>query len=161
LIILSKNVNANFIVGLFVVVVVASAALFMMTTFQSKVTLYLGDGVFDATIANTQPAREKGLGGVSDLKPNQALILAFASDDKWPIWMKDMKVPIDIIWLDKDKKVIYIVKNASPDTSTDVIYTPKTDARYVVEVPSGTVESKTIRTGRAAVFDIVEGDIKE
>ena len=160
MIILSKNVSAGLIVGLAIIVIVVSAVFFMITKFQPTVTLYLGDGVFNAKIANTQSAREKGLGGVAVLGPKQALILEFPSDDKWQIWMKDMKIPIDIIWLDKDKKVIYLVKNASPDTSTDLIYTPKTAARYVVEVPAGTIESKTIRTGRAAVFDINEGDIK-
>lgn len=159
MIILSKNVNAGFIVGAVVVTIVATALMLILTKFQPSITLYLGDGVFDAQIAKTQSAREKGLGGVSKLEPTQALILAFPSDDKWGIWMKDMKVPIDIIWLDKDKKVIYIVKNVQPEDSMDITYTPKSLARYVVELPAGTVEGKAILIGRAAVFDINTAEV--
>lgn len=160
MIILSKKVNAGLIVGGVVVVVVATVVLLILTKFQPSVTLYLGDGVFDAQIAKTTAEREKGLGGIKNLDANQSLILAFPSDDKWKIGMKDMKVPIDIIWLDKDKKVIHIVKNASPENPTNITFTPKYSARYVIEVPAGTVDSKTIKTGWAAVFDINTEEVK-
>jgi hypothetical protein len=160
MVILSKNVNAGFIVGAVVVIIVATALMLILTRFQPSVTLYLGDGVFNAQVAKDQSAREKGLGGVSKLEPQQALILAFPRDDKWGVWMKDMKVPIDIVWLNKDKKVVHIVKGAQPDDSTSITYTPKSLARYVVELPAGTVDSKSIVTGRAAVFDISTEEVE-
>ena len=71
-----------------------------------------------------------------------------------------MRTSIDIIWLDADKKVVYIVKNVSPDSGTDVMYTPKVDARYVVELAAGTVEKQHIVVGRAAVFDIKNSEVQ-
>ena len=68
--------------------------------------------------------------------------------------MKDVKVPLDIVWLNSDKKVVFIVKNASPEGGANTIFTPKATARYVIELPAGTVASKAITVGLAAVFDI-------
>jgi uncharacterized membrane protein (UPF0127 family) len=57
------------------------------------------------------------------------------------------------VWLDKEKKVVYIVKNAQPEGYPQQDFTPKQDARYVLELPAGTVSSKSIIVGKSAVFD--------
>jgi uncharacterized membrane protein (UPF0127 family) len=67
-----------------------------------------------------------------------------------------MKIPLDIIWMNSDKKVIYIVTNASPDLGTSKTFKPETPARYVLEVPAGTVMSAGIKIGNTATFSITE-----
>ena len=155
-----KSVSPAIIISGVVLIVVASAVLLVLSQFQPSVPLYLGTGSFDAKVAYTQEEREKGLGGVSSLAENEALILAFPSDNTWSIWMKDMKVPIDIIWLDSDKKVIEIAKKVAPEGGANTLLTPKKNARYVVELPAGTADAKTIRVGRTAIFDIRIEDIQ-
>jgi uncharacterized protein len=140
--------------------VVAAAAVTVFSFLKPATTLHIGDAVFKADIAYTQAQREKGLGGVNLMKPDQAMVLAFPDDNKWPIWMKDMKVSIDIVWLDSSKKVVYIVKNAPADGGVDALYVPKSDARYVVELPAGTVSTKNISIGQAVVFDIDASEVK-
>ena len=120
---------------------------------RPHVTIHLGDGVFAAQVAKTKDAREKGLSGTTGLRENEAMLFIYDSDDKWPIWMKDMKYPIDIIWLVKDKKNVYIVKNAPPESYPFESFTPKHDARYVIEVPAGTVGAKKIVIGADVTFD--------
>jgi uncharacterized membrane protein (UPF0127 family) len=147
--------------GMWLLVVCVLAAVVMAFIYvifpnlpQSKTSLQLGDGIFHATIAASNNARDKGLSGVSELAVDQALLMVFPSDGKWGIWMKDMKIPIDIVWLNSDKKVVYIVKNAPPEGSTSVPYTPKTPAKYVIELPTGTVDGKAIGTNATAVFTL-------
>jgi len=77
----------------------------------------------------------------------------FKEDGQWGIWMKDMKIPLDIVWLNKDKKIVYIVKNASPSLGTDTRFVPKEMARYVLELPAGTVERSALKIGTIAEFD--------
>ena len=79
--------------------------------------------------------------------------MKFPHDDTWGIWMKDMKVPIDIIWLNQHKRVVYIVKNASPELSTTMTFNPKEPARYVLELPAGSVDKAAIKSGNFASFD--------
>jgi len=148
------------IVGVLAAVVAATVYVILPNLPQASTDLRLGDGVFHATVALDDNARTKGLSGATSLSPDQALLMAFPSEDKWGIWMKGMNFPIDILWLNSNKKVVYIVKNATPDDSTLVTFTPKTSAKYVVELPAGTVESKTISTDSVAIFQINEGDIK-
>jgi len=125
----------------------------MLPQLQPHVTVHLGDGVFAAQVAKTDAAREKGLGGTLNLRSDQAMLFVFDSDSKWSIWMKDMNYPIDIVWLDSTKKVVYMVKNAPPESYPYEQFTPKETARYVVELPAGTVEQKTVNIGAMAAFD--------
>jgi uncharacterized membrane protein (UPF0127 family) len=120
---------------------------------RPHVTLHLGDGVFLTQVAKTPKAREKGLSDTRGLRENEGILFVFDHNDKWPIWMKDMNYSIDIVWLDENKNVVYIVKNAPPESYPYESFTPKQDARYVVEIPAGTVGKKAISIGTQAEFD--------
>jgi hypothetical protein len=133
--------------------VAATAFYVMWPQIQPHATLKLGDGVFAARVAKTDEERIKGLSGTHELRENQAMLFVYDRSDKWSIWMKDMNYPIDIIWLDEDKEVIHIVKNAPPESYPYESFMPKKDARYVVELPAGTVSKKSIIIGEQATFD--------
>ena len=137
-----------------VAIVIATAIAFMALNFQPRTEIRLGSGVFRAKVADTNDLRVLGLSGVTSLKSNEALLMVFESDAQWGIWMKDMKIPLDIIWLDKDKKVVHIVKNAAPELSTSEIFTPKDPARYVLEVAAGTTVNSGIKIGDTADFTL-------
>lgn len=121
-----------------------------------KTVVRLGNGVFRTTLALTQEERAKGLSGTSSLDAGEAMMLVYDRDDKWRIWMKDMNYPLDIIWLDNDQKVVYIVKNAKPESYPEKNFGPKAPARYVLELPAGTVEDKGISYADEAKFDLSE-----
>ncbi len=150
---------AVIIIGVVALILAAAVAVFSANV-QSRVSLNIGDGVFTARLANTPALRDAALNGTTDLSNNQALMMAYPSDSKWPISMKDIKTSMDIIWIDKDKKIVYIVMNASPDSGVDSVFTPKSDARYVVELPAGSVDNLNIKSGRSAVFDLGETVVK-
>ncbi len=155
-----KNSSSVFIISGITIAVVLAAVLVILPSLKPSTNLYLGDGVFHSRIAMNDADRKQGLSGLDKLPVDQALIMAYPSDGQWSIWMKDMNFPIDIIWLNSDKKVVYIVKNATPEDSTNTVFTPTVPARYVVEVAAGTVDGRKITTNRSAVFDIKMGDIK-
>jgi uncharacterized membrane protein (UPF0127 family) len=69
--------------------------------------------------------------------------------------MKDMSNSFDIVWTDQNKKIVYIVKNASP-TTYPVTYTPNSLARYVIGLPAGTVDNKSIMLNGNATFDVTD-----
>ena len=149
---------AVIIIGV-IALVLASAVLIVSSRLQSRISLNVGDGVFTAKLASTPSLRDKGLSGATSLSHDQALILAYPSDGKCPIDMKNMKVPLDILWLNNDKKIIFIVKNASAD-SVDTLFTPKSEGRFVIELPAGSVDNINIRSGYSAVFSIDGEKIK-
>lgn len=119
----------------------------------SQTTVWLGDGVFQTSLATTSRSREKGLSGTDHLAPDQAMLFVFDTSDQWGIWMKDMNYPIDVVWLNDQKQVVYSVSNMNPDSYPEV-FTPKQPARYVVEFAAGTLASKAIHTGSQAQFSL-------
>jgi uncharacterized membrane protein (UPF0127 family) len=136
-----------------VLILIALVASYMATNFQPKTEVRLGSGVFNVRLADTEPARAQGLSGTSKLGANDGLLMVFDTDAAHGIWMKDMKIPIDIIWMNSNKKVIYIVTDAAPELGDTKTYAPNAPARYVLEVPSGAAKKAAIKIGDPAVFD--------
>lgn len=126
----------------------------MYRNFQPATEVRLGSGVFAVQLATTDEARIRGLSGVDTIDANGGLLMIFPNDAKWGIWMKDMKVPLDIIWMNNDKKVIYIVKDALQDLGTSKTFHPDDPARYVLEVPAGMVKNAGIKIGLVATFQL-------
>lgn len=116
------------------------------------ISVRLGEGVFETRVARTSTEIEQGLSGTSPLLKNQALLFDFPNEALWGIWMKDMSYPIDIVWLDADKKVIHIVTDAQPSSYPSTTYRPAEAARYVIEFRAGTVRDSHITIGAQAVF---------
>lgn len=119
--------------------------------FNSATTLRIGDGVFITQVIKNSDDRDNVLSKMSKIEPDEAVLIIFNSNDKWKMETKNMQMPVDIIWLSEDKKVVYIVKNAKPNS---LAVTPKINARYVIELPSGMVEKKIILVNHTAVFQI-------
>lgn len=137
-----------------VLLLIAGAALYALwPQLQPHTSLHLGDGVFTARVAKTDAELRAGLSGTHSLRKDQAMIFVYGSDKKWPVSMKGMNYTIDAVWLDANKKVVYIVKNVPPESYPYETFTPKEDARYVVELPEGTVTTKAITIGSTATFD--------
>lgn len=140
-------------IGGLVAVLIGLVVAYGITTFTPTIPLRIGSGVYNLWLADTEAERTRGLSGVEKLRGDGGLLMKFDTDNTWGIWMKDMKLPLDIIWLNKEKEVVYTVKNASEELSTDVVFTPKTNARYIIELPAGGVDKAGIKTGNKATFD--------
>ncbi|NTW62287.1 DUF192 domain-containing protein [Candidatus Saccharibacteria bacterium] len=145
-----------------VLVAVGAAFYFVLAPyiFKPTVDLWLGDGIFRAQIATDGVTRQRGLSGVDKLDKDQAMLFVFPVEGRHEIWMKDMKIPIDIVWLNKDRRVIFMVKNAQPTSSKSGKYKPETPALYVVEFPAGTVDSRSIIIDGKATFKIDMESVK-
>jgi len=147
-----ENKLRTIVFGVIVIIVLVVLLILLLPRNRTNETVNLGDGTFSARIAKTEADREMGLSGVESLASNKALLMVFPYSAQWQIWMKDMKIPLDIVWLNQDKKVIYIVKDALPKDSTNVIFTPTTNAEYVIEFSAGTVKNHSISLGEEASF---------
>lgn len=142
------------LLGGFAIIIIALSISFMVNSFSPSTTVHIGSGFYEVELADTDKSRDKGLAGVEDLGINGGLLMDFKSSAQWGIWMKGMKVPIDIIWLDEGKKVVYIKMAANPSTGTTVTYSPNSPARYVLELPAGSVEKSAIKIGQIADFTL-------
>ncbi len=111
-----------------------------------KYVLSINNKEISLTVASSTADLEKGLSGVESLDENTGMFFVFDTEDKYGFWMKDMKISIDIIWLDSLKKVIYIEKNVSPDTYPKVFFPPE-NSLYVLELKPGFTDENNISVG--------------
>ena len=84
-------------------------------------------------IVSTPEAQERGLSGRRELKDNAGMLFVFNSPDKYYFWMKDMNFSIDMIYLDENLNVVYLKKNATPESYPEA-FSPDKNALYVCYV---------------------------
>ncbi len=108
-------------------------------------------------IANTEEKRKLGLSFRQYLGDYDGMIFVFDTDTSTPFWMKDMKIPLDIIFVDSNYFIVDI-KEAQPPCSNTYcpsIYSSRS-YRYVLEVNSGFVEKNGITKDGSIVLHITD-----
>jgi uncharacterized membrane protein (UPF0127 family) len=111
----------------------------------------------NADLAVTQEQMAKGLAVKDELEENESMLFVFGEPSRHSFWMKDMKFPIDILWLDSDGKVVHIEKNLQPCLSVLVCtnYSPNTDSQYVLETVSGFTQRHNVNVGTDIDFKLI------
>ena len=109
------------------------------------------NGKIHSVISSTNLERELGLGYRSSIASNQGMLFVFANPSRYDFWMKDMKFPIDIVWIRADKSVAGVIEDLSPDTYPK-IFSPNEDIKYVLELNSGGASVYGIATSTKLVF---------
>jgi uncharacterized membrane protein (UPF0127 family) len=118
--------------------------------YQEKYITIAGQNI-KIELAKSDAEKEKGLSGHAELRPDEGMLFVFQKPDIYAFWMKDMNFPIDIIWLSEDMKVVYIKKDARPESYPGA-FTPDQKAKYVLEVSSGFSEKNNLKIGDSAEF---------
>jgi uncharacterized protein len=112
--------------------------------------------VLVADIAATDEQWTKGLSVKDSLAENEAMLFVLDNEAEHIFWMKDMKFPIDIIWIDTDKTVVHIEHNLQPCSSELLCptYKPIGDSLYVLETIGGFAEKHDIVKGTLVDFEL-------
>ncbi len=109
--------------------------------------LLVGNATFSVDIANDDATRSKGLGEREPMLANQGMFFLFNSYDRYPFWMKGMKFPIDIIWINNNT-IMGVEKNVA--VSTNLIpkfYAPKQKINKVLEIMAGEFDNQKLKIG--------------
>ena len=107
-----------------------------------------------ADLAITGEQRTKGLAVKDSLAENESMLFYFSKANEYAFWMKDMKFPIDIIWLDTDRKVIHIEHSLEPcDSDACPLYKPEGKTQYVLETVAGFAQKNNVIEGTVVEFD--------
>ncbi len=112
--------------------------------------------VLVADISVTNEQRTKGLSIKDGLAENEAMLFVFGNEAEHRFWMKDMKFPIDIIWIDSEKTIVHIEHNLQPCASGVLCttYKPDNDSLYVLETVGGFAEKYGIVKGTRVEFEL-------
>ena len=108
--------------------------------------IIISGSTFCATIADDAAERARGLSESDYIGDRDAMLFVFYTPSDYGMWMKDMSIPIDIIWLSEDRGIVHIEKNITPSTYPK-IFRPISPAKYVIELRAGVSEELSIALG--------------
>lgn len=109
-----------------------------------------------AELADTPQKRATGLMYRDHLKKDHGMLFLFNEPQAWTFWMKNTRIPLDLVWMDGKKRVIHIERNVPICTRTDDScpqYRPNSDdALFVLEILGGTADGYRIEKGAKLQF---------
>lgn len=129
---------------------------------EPKYTLYLGSKALEVTIADEHTERVRGLSGVEKLGDFDGKLFIFEESGEHRIWMKDMNIPLDILWINDTLEVVHIEENVTPE-SYPASFSSKEPARFVLEVNAKLVSSIRVNLGDRLLLPpgVLPSDIAE
>ncbi len=125
-----------------------------------KTQITIKNLVFSAEVASSTVARARGLSGRDGLRENEGMLFLFNYSSIQNFWMKDMKFPIDIIWIGGGKVLGFIENASTPGADMPFwklkIYSSPKNVDTVFEVNAGTVAKGNIKIGDLANISITK-----
>lgn len=115
-------------------------------------TVTINDHTFSVDMAVTPQEKEKGLGYRNSLPTDHGMLFVWDHKEVFPFWMKGMRFPIDIIWIDQTTIVDISTNIPIPTGSYYPIYHPRTPVDKVLEVNAGLTASYVIQIGDTVSF---------
>lgn len=99
----------------------------------------------DIEIVEDDAKRQQGLMFRTNMQPDQGMLFLFDVEEPQAFWMENTKIPLDIIYIDKDLKIVSIAKNTVPYSKESI--PSKGPAKYVLEVNAGFTDAYKIGAG--------------
>lgn len=120
---------------------------------DAKVTIE--DDTFEVEVADDDAERIKGLSDRDNLDENKGMVFVFEEKGKYGFWMRNVKFPLDIIYI-SDNKIVDIFANTAPqaeDAENIPVFEPKENANFVLEINGGKAKELGIDVGDEVVFE--------
>lgn len=109
-------------------------------------------------IALTDKQVQDGLAIKNSLNENEGMLFFLGEPRKASFWMKNMKFPIDIIWLNENFSIVHIEHELQPCKSVFDCksYTPNSEALYVLETIDGFAKKHALKIGDNIKFQLIQ-----
>jgi uncharacterized membrane protein (UPF0127 family) len=114
------------------------------------VTLPRGQLIKVETMLTTADLR-KGMMYRTSLAPDHGMLFVHSTLGNYPYWMYQTFVPLDIIWMDNDRRIVQMVLSAQPCTTEPnkcTQYYCTKPARYVLELAGGMAKKYGLELGQ-------------
>ena len=137
----------NFAFILILILVAIGFFLFSNSKEEIK-SVCIKEKCFSVEIADENSERILGLSNRDFLDFNYGMLFVFQEETIPNFWMKEMKFPIDIIWIDENLEISEISKNLSPcEKDFCPTHNPKEKIKYVLEINAGLSENYSFEIG--------------
>lgn len=123
--------------------------------------LQVGETLLNIEVADTPKLRQQGLGGKDQIASDSGMLFIFSEVKKHQFWMKNMKFPIDMIFI-REGLVVDILRNVPPPQANTAdsalsIYQPVVAVDQVLEVNANFASTHGIKVGDKVML-VDDGD---
>mgnify|MGYP001582110336 CR=1 FL=1 len=98
-------------------------------------------------IVRTPEAQTQGLSGRRDVPSGYGMLFVFPEKKAYSFWMKDMLVPIDILWLEDDGTILGIEDSVTPASYPETVFTAPAQVGLVLELRAGEARARGLFVG--------------
>jgi hypothetical protein len=144
---MAKNIIILIALGIFSFIIYQN--FFALTPFK-KTNLKIKDQDYTVEIASTVTQKSNGLMKRTSLCSNCGMIFVSEAPGEQIFWMKNTLIPLDMIFLDGEGKVINI-ETAVPQPSVpdlqQKLYRSTAPSQYVIELNSGDSQKLNLKSG--------------
>jgi len=111
--------------------------------------------VLQAEVMVKDEDRAMGLMFRASLPLDRGMIFVFETADFHGIWMKNCRFPIDILWLDEEKRIVHVAESVPPCQADPCpVYNPMRRASYVIELNAGQARREKAVLGAEVRFTL-------
>ena len=101
-------------------------------------------------LALTAPEQARGLMWRDHLDADAGMLFVFGKTRERSFWMKNTPLPLDIIYIDGDGKVVSVAKRTTPYSTASI--PSNGGAKYVLEVNAGFADEHGVHAGSKVDF---------
>jgi len=109
----------------------------------------VGGQRYQVEIADTDPERARGLMFRDAMDNGAGMLFIHEREEPQAYWMKNTKIPLDILYFDDERKLVAQRRNTPPCSAGDACpsYPSNAPARYVLELNAGEADRLKLQDG--------------
>jgi len=102
--------------------------------------------IITAELAVSDAERARGLMNREKINPDQGMLFVFEFAGQHSMWMKNMLISLDFLWLDSEQRIVHIEENIPPcERDPCPSYASKIPATYVLELKAGSIKQNALK----------------
>ncbi len=138
----------------FLVMVVVALGIWFATLYWPKALVRIKGQDLRVLVAHTPKHWFQGLSNRKDLGKYQGMLFVFPTSEQHAMVMRDMKFPLDILWIEQGV-IVDMAPNLQPDPSTTEaglkVYTARLASDTVLELPAGFIRDHGLAVGDSVI----------
>ena len=108
-------------------------------------------------LAKTEAERNFGLMERTSLPQGRGMLFIHDQPGRYPYWMYDCKIGLDIIWMDQAHRIVEMSPDTPPckgKSDTCPNYGGHETSVYVLELPVGSIKAHQLAVGQTVNFNV-------
>lgn len=154
--VISAKRRVFLLMGLALLLVTGSLFLAGQQDTDTIIVTFPGGRQIEAEVANTPEKLLFGLAFRDALPPDSGMLYIFETADRHRVRTKGYKIPVDMIWADENRRVVYVVEHADPCQRDPCPFfgPPPEKSAYIIQTAAGFVREEQVVPGMELKFTL-------